>query len=149
MKKIYRLRLCQKFNTINVLLPFLKSKDEILGEIEFIYASNKQEAMDIYDRLHPINKECLLNDCYNAIHFPKVLNKKNPDFKYSFYINEPTIDELKVYMSSNKFIEYCAKEMYDIFREEYLKDLQKEEMERRYSNEQNIQSDIDARIQCT
>lgn len=52
-------------------------------------------------------------------------------------------------MSSNKFIEYCAKEMYDIFREEYSKDLQKESMERKYSNEQNIQSDIDARVQCT
>lgn len=96
------------------------------------------EAMNAYDSLHPINKKCLLNDCYNAIHFPKIFNKKNPDFKYSFYINEPTIDELKAYMSSNKFIEYCAKEMYDIFREEYLKDLQKESMERKYSNEENI-----------
>lgn len=49
MKKIYRVRLCQEFNTINVLLPFLKSKDETLGEIEFIYAKNEQEAMNIYD----------------------------------------------------------------------------------------------------
>ena len=86
MKKIYRVQLALSFNTRNALLPFLKARDEILGKSEFIFASSDQEAINIYDSIHE-DAVSLWDDCYNVIHFPRILNKKDPNFDSYYYIN--------------------------------------------------------------
>lgn len=114
MKKIYRVQLALSFNTRNALLPFLKARDEILGKSEFIFASSDQEAINIYDSIHE-DAVSLWDDCYNVIHFPRILNKKDPNFDSYYYINgNMTFEELRHYAPSDMFLEYCKDRLYPI-----------------------------------
>ena len=114
MKKIYRVQLALSFNTRNALLPFLKARDEILGKSEFIFASSDQEAINIYDSIHE-DAVSLWDDCYNVIHFPRILNKKDPNFDSYHYINgNMTYEELRHYAPSDMFLEYCKDRLYPI-----------------------------------
>lgn len=113
MKKIYKVRLCQEFNTICIFLPFIRFRDELIGRAEYIYAESKDEAIKIYNNKHPYeNLNDVIRPYYEVF---QVLNRKNPGFKYSYDINENmTFEELKYYAPSDMLLEYCKDRLYPI-----------------------------------